>query len=283
MEEYKMNEKVRQLTVSVRATVTLLLTAATLIVIGIFNEALNWDIFGPKVEAVLYGVFFSCIALAIIGVAMTFVLGIREIVHSFQTIEKVSTGSKEVLAEVSNGTYKKYLLWPLMLLLGIIIMFASANHFVQNHRAGVFKDITKGQMKQFDSKLAQILSLLAVPPRNNVPPDLHDMIKSMKNLSYIQEVALYLPDPTDVAVMWRYTTSGEYERKNGFEKFFVAKDFEKAMTEALRGSEGNLQEINDRRDFIWYYIVKDPTSKAIGVIRIDGNTRENFREYMLGS
>lgn len=278
-----MNEKVRQLTVSVRATVTLLLTAATLIVIGIFNEALNWDIFGPKVEAVLYGVFYSSIALAIIGVAMTFVLGIREIVHSFQAIEKVSTGSKEELVEVSNRTYVKYLLWPLVLLLGIIITFAGANYFVQDHRAGVFKRIAAGQMKQFNSKLAQVLSLMAVPPRNNVPPDLHDMLKSMKNLSYIQEVALYLPDPNDVAVMWRYTTSGEYERENGFEKFFVAKNFEKAMAEALRGSEGNLREINDRRDFIWYYLVKDPMGKAIGVIRIDGNTRENFREYMLGS
>jgi len=102
-----MNQRIRQLTLSVRATVTLLLTAAALIVVGIFNATLKWDLFGPKVEAILYGVFFSCIALAVIGVALTLVLGIRDVVHSFQAIEKSRSETKDELPEAPRTTYTK--------------------------------------------------------------------------------------------------------------------------------------------------------------------------------
>lgn len=83
--------------------------------------------------------------------------------------------------------------------------------------------------------------------------------------------------------MWGYTAWREYKTEDGFAKFFVAKDFEKAMTEAVHGSETNLSKINERREFIWYFIVKDQNGKAIAVIRLDGNPRENFRDYVLGS
>ncbi len=34
-------------------TLILLAIGAVLVVLGIFNEALNWDIFGPRLEAFL--------------------------------------------------------------------------------------------------------------------------------------------------------------------------------------------------------------------------------------
>jgi hypothetical protein len=278
-----MKERIRQLTLSVKATVILLLTAATLIVVGIFNDTLKWDIFGPKIEAVLYGVFFSSIALAIIGVAMTIVLGIREVVHSFQSIERSSSGTKEDIPEASKKVYTRHLLWSLVALLGIIVMFAGANYMIQGHRSKVFKRIAAEQMKQFESRFTQIVSPLLAPPRNNVPPDLHDMIKSMDNLTYIDKTTLYLPDPTDNSALWGYTAWREYKKEDGFAKFFVAKDFEKAMAEALHGSDARMREINNRRDFIWYYLLKNQQGKPIAVLRIDGNSRENFREYVLGS
>lgn len=278
-----MKERIKQLTLSVQATVILLLTAATLIVVGIFNATLKWDIFGPKVEAVLYGVFFSSIALSVIGVAMTIVLGIREVVHSFQLMEKSSSGSKEDIREVSKRTYTWHLLWSLVVLLAVIIMFGGANYFIQGHRSKVFKRIATEQIKQFDSKLVQIVSPLLVPPRNNVPRDLHNIIKSINNLTYINKTTLYLPDPVDNSAMWGYTAWREYREEDGFAKFFVAKEFEKAMVEALHGSDARMREINSRRDFIWYYLIKDQQGKPIAVLRLDGNPKENFREYVLGS
>ena len=52
-----------------------------LVVLGIFNAALNWDIFGPRLEAFLYGVFGSCMSLAAFGVAMTVILALQESVR----------------------------------------------------------------------------------------------------------------------------------------------------------------------------------------------------------
>ncbi len=278
-----MNQRISQLTLSVRATVTLLLTAAVLIVVGIFNATLTWDLFGPKVEAVLYGVFFSSIALAVIGVALTLVLGIRDVVHSFQAIEKSRSEAKDELPEAPRTTYTKILLWCLVLLLGTIATFAGANYLVQGHRVTVFKRIAAEQMKQFNSRIVRLVSPLPGPLHNNVPSDLYDLIKNLDNLGYIQKTTLYVPDPQDVSSMWGYTALREYKKEDGFAKFFVAKDFEKAMTEAVHGSEANLIRINERREFIWYFIVKDQNGKAIAIIRLDGNPRENFRDYVLGS
>jgi hypothetical protein len=276
-------ERNRQLTLSVKATVILLLAAAALIVIGIFNATLRWDIFGPKVEAVLYGVFFSCIALSIIGVAMTLVLGIREVVHSFQAIERSSSGSKEELPDASRRSYTRQLLWTFAALLATVAMFAAANYVIQGHRSKVFKRIAAEQMKQFDSKLIQMISSLSVPPRKNVPSDLHDLIRSIDNLAYVEKATLYLPDPTDSSAMWGFTARRGYSAEDGFAKFFVAKDFERAMAEALHGSQARMRDINNKRGFVWYYIVSDRKGKSIAVLRLEGNPRENYREYMLGS
>lgn len=278
-----MKQRIRHLTLSVRATVVLLLTAATLIVVGIFNETLKWDIFGPRVEAILYGVFFSSIALACIGVALTLVLGIQDIVRSFQALEKASSGTCNEMLEASKSVYVKYLLCSLGLLFGIIVVLASANYVVQGHRVKVFKNIAADQMKQFNSRFTQIVSSLPEPPRNNVPLDLYELIKSLDNLSYIQKTTLYLMDTGDNAAMWGYSPRGEYKKEEGFTRFFVAKDFEKAIAEAINGEETFLRKINDRREFTWYFIVKNKSGKGIAVVRLNGNPRENFRDYVLGS
>ena len=52
-----MKRRIRMLTLVVHATALLLALAAGLVVVGIFNESLDWDLFGPKLEAILYGVF----------------------------------------------------------------------------------------------------------------------------------------------------------------------------------------------------------------------------------
>jgi hypothetical protein len=225
----------------------------------------------------------TSIALAVIGVALTLVLGIRDVVHSFQVIERYSSGVREEPPETAKTTSTKRLLWCLVLLFTIIVLFSSANHMIQSHRVKVFKRIAAEQMQQFNSRFVQIVSPFPGPPRNNVPPDLHDLVKSLDDLSYIEKTTLYVPDPQDTSAMWGYTAAREYKKEDGFAKFFVAKDFEKAMTEAVHGAETHLQKINEKREFTWYFIMKDQTGKAIAVIRIDGNSRENFRGYFLGS
>lgn len=49
----------------VRLTAVLLGLSSVLVIVGLFDAFLNWDIFSKRVESVLYGAFFSCITLAV--------------------------------------------------------------------------------------------------------------------------------------------------------------------------------------------------------------------------
>lgn len=277
-----MEARVRQLAQSVRVTVALLLAAGTLIVIGIFNETLKWDIFGPKVEAVLYGVFFSCIVLAVIGVAMTLVLGIRDVVHSFQAIERSRSGRED--REVApGGTPARYFLRPLAALLAVVSLLAGTDWVVQSHRARVFRRLAADQLTRFEPRIAGLASGLTPPPRSNVSPELYDMIKSLDDLPYVMRTTLYLPDPGDPSAMWGYTAWRDYQKADGFAKFFVSQEFEHAMAEAVHGSEARLRDINGRNDLIYYHVVKDAAGRPLGVVRLDADPGQSFREYPLGS
>lgn len=278
-----MKKRIKLLTLVVQGTIILLSIAAALIVVGIFNESLKWDIFGPKIEALLYGMFGSCIALACVGVAMTLVLGVQEIVKAFQSIRQTTSGPSDSPADASRGTYLKCLAGLVIVTAVLVSALAVVNHTVQKHRSKVFKHLVTGQMKSFEGRLAALLASLEAPPRNHVPRDLHDFINTLDDLSFVNKTTLYLPDLKDKSAMWGYTAWREYREEDGFAHFFVAKDFEHAIAKGLEGSPAELDALNEQTGFIWYFLVKNADGRPVGVIRIDGNSRENFREYKLGS
>jgi hypothetical protein len=72
-----MKSHMKLLSLVVRASVILLAGSAVLVVLGMFNAFLDWDIFSPEVERILYGIFGSCLALAGIGAATCVVIGIQ--------------------------------------------------------------------------------------------------------------------------------------------------------------------------------------------------------------
>ncbi len=74
-------KRIKLLSLTVAITISLLLIGAVLVVLGIFNSFLNWDIAGPQLEKILYGIFSTSLALGAFGVAITIVLGIQEIVN----------------------------------------------------------------------------------------------------------------------------------------------------------------------------------------------------------
>ena len=79
-----MRSRFKLLSLTVGATVVLLMAGAFLVVLGIFDDYLNWDIFSPQVEKFLYGVFGSCVALGGFGAAISIVLGMQEIVKALR-------------------------------------------------------------------------------------------------------------------------------------------------------------------------------------------------------
>ena len=260
----------------------MLFAAAVLIVMGIFNALLEWEIFGPKVEAVLYGVFFSSIALAGIGVAMTFVIGFRDIVLSIRVIERKSSGNVEESPELPKWMFARRLIWILVALVAVITVFAGIDSMIQTHRSQVFKRLASRQIEQFDKRLIPLMEECPTPPQHAVPVELFDVIRSMNELDYISSVELYMKDPADPAVIWKYRPYRVYKIEEGFNRCFASRDWEKAISEAFNGSSISLDNLNRQKDFFWYHAIGGKNGGIPAILKIQGNSKENFREYPLG-
>lgn len=276
-----MKSKVRLLSLVVSFTLVLLTTGALLVVLGIFNEALNWDIFGPKLESFLYGVFGSCMALAGFGVAMSVIISMQESVRDFKKFVQTRTNQEEP-PDAPKRTYASRMLGVVAVMATLVALCALVDHVVLSRRCKVFKQLAAEQGGNFQTKIIGMLGGFSAPPQNNVPRDLYDVLKTLDNLDFINRTTLYIPDPAEPTAMWGYTAWRDYTNTDGFARFFVAKDFEKAMRKAMDGSTVDLDQINNRNEFIWYKLLAAEGGKGRAILRIDGNSHHSFREYKLG-
>ncbi|MEB3282941.1 MAG: hypothetical protein VKK42_28875 [Lyngbya sp.] len=277
-----MKRRIKILSFTVATTIALLLLGATLVVLGIFDEILNWDIFSAKVEAVLMGIFWASVALSFFGVAITFVLGIQEIVGAIGSLKRnPDLDSSSVIPEAPKTTYLLYMVGLVSVFSALIGVLSLVNHRITVHRTRVFKEIASEQMNSLQNKWVQQVGQITAPPRNNVPLSLHDLMLSISGLSFINNMTLYLPDTEDETVIWSYAPGWNFEKEKGFKRTFVAKEYEQAIQAAFAGKPELLNVINNRTGFTWYYVVKNPQDQPIAVLRINGNSQENFREYRL--
>jgi len=276
-----MKSKVRLLSLVVSFTLILLTIGAVLVVLGIFNEALNWDIFGPRLEAFLYGVFGSCMALAGFGVAMAVIISMQESVRDFKKFVQSRTNQEET-PEAPKRTYAMRMLGVVAVMAILVALCALIDHVVLTQRCKVFKRLAAEQVGNFQPKFVGLVGAFPTPPQNNVPRDLYDVVKTLDNLDFIDRTTLYIPDPAEPTAMWGYTAWRDYTNADGFARFFIAKDFEKAMRRAVDGSAADLDQINDRNEFVWYKLLPGENGKGKAVVRIDGNSHQSFREYRLG-
>lgn len=138
-----MKQTLHPLIISSSTTIIFLCISAILVVLGSFNEYLQWDIFSPQLEKILYGIFSSSVTLGLFGVAITFVLGIQEAVKGINILAHAKQQSVNGL-NAYQFSFSRYiyvflgLISALTLLVGI---FATANHFIQEHRNSVFQKI----------------------------------------------------------------------------------------------------------------------------------------------
>lgn len=276
-----MKSKVRLLSLVVSFTLILLTIGAVLVVLGIFNEALNWDIFGPKLEAFLYGVFGSCMALAGFGVAMAVIISMQESVRDFKKFVQTRTNQEET-PDAPRRIYAARMLGVVAVMAILVALCAVIDHIVLSQRCKVFKRLAAEQVGNFQPKIVGLVGAFSAPPQNTVPRDLYDVVKTLDNLDFINRTTLYIPDPTEPTAMWGYTAWRDYTNADGFARFFIAKDFEKAMRRAVDGSAADLDQINDRNEFVWYKLLSGENGKGKAVVRIDGNSHQSFREYRLG-
>ncbi|MDT9184816.1 hypothetical protein [Limnospira sp. PMC 289.06] len=275
-----MKKRVKRLSFTVAMTVSLLLIGATLAVLGIFDDMLNWDIFSPQVEQLLRAIMAGCIVLSVFGVAITFVLGIQEIVKSIGLLQK-SRGLDELetVADAPKTTYMLYMSGVVAVFAVLISALSVANLMITNHRNRVFKRIATEQMQQLSDEFVQQISLLNEPPRADVPNTLDDLIRSVQKLSFVNDITLYLPDQQDDIIIWNYDSMWVDYPQKGFERQIVAKEYEQAIQSAFQGQPELLQALNGTTSFQWYYLIRDQQNQPLAVLRINGNQRENFREY----
>jgi hypothetical protein len=225
-----MKNPIKLLSLVVRATVILLTGSAVLVVLGIFNGSLHWDIFSPEAEKVLYGVFGSFVALGAFGAAISLVLGIQEVVTSFRRlVDRADPANAEVKAEAPRRSYLAALAAVLILLVLTVTGFGMANRRVTAHRFDVFKLVAQDQMRQLGPRLATEVERIGKPCDSCGTPTLIQLFDTMSGLSFISNATLYLPDPEDDAVLWRYPESGLYSvhadnSQGKMTRFFIAKD-----------------------------------------------------------
>ncbi|MGB3514410.1 MAG: hypothetical protein WBA93_35400 [Microcoleaceae cyanobacterium] len=214
---------------------------------------------------------------------MTLVLGIQEIVTAISSLQRSREGeNKTVTPEAIKTIYLLYMAGIVTIFSAIIGTLSFVNYRITVHRTKVFKRIAAEQMQNLQNKFAQQISQLTAPPKKNVPRTLDDLVKNVQKLSFVSSITLYMSDTTDDSVIWSYSSWGTYNEKNGFERLFVAKEYEKAVQGAFQGNPELLKVINGRTGFQWYYVVKNQNNQPITILKINGNPNENFREYRLG-
>ncbi|MCX7003667.1 MAG: hypothetical protein NTV22_10410 [bacterium] len=277
-----MKSPVHFLALVVTATAWLLVVVATLLVLGIFNEALHWDIFGPRVEAILTGVFGACGALAGVGVALTMVLGVADVVRSFRSLH-AALAHQAPTPPPARGSQVLTLAGIALAMTALVVGLAFVNGAIQRHRSGVFKRLAQEQMAHFAPKLAAQLPLIHTPPTNAAPADLQTLMQTLNDFSFVSSVVLYIPDSTDAAALWEYAPTTYRRSATHFTRFFIAKDLDRAMRQAFDGDSHALEASGARMPFEAYFIIRDAAAAPRAVLRVWGNQQENFREYRSGS
>lgn len=273
-----MRNHIRLLSLVARATIVLLAIGAFLVVLGIFDNMLDWDIFSPEAEKFLYGIFASCVALGGFGAAISFVIGIQEVVGSFRRIaDRAHPAAATPAPEANRRTYVAVLAALLAGLVVTVVLLGNVNRRVEARRLEVFKLIAQDQMKQLGPRLLAETVKIPAPCEACATPVLDQVFRTLDRLSFFTHVELFVADPADPAVLWRYPVAGE--KGPLFERFFIARDDDRAVQLALAGDPGWLQQKNSAPAFVWYHVLRDAAGKARAVVRINGNPHESFREY----
>ncbi len=284
-----MKSPIKLLSLVVRATVLLLTGSAILVVLSIFNATLHWDIFSPAAEKVLYGIFGSFVALGAFGAAISLVLGIQEVVTSFRRlVDRAHPESAAASVEAPRKSYVVALAAVLVLLILIIGGFGLANRRITAHRIEVFKLIAQDQMEQLGPRLATEVAGIQKPCGSCGTSTLVQLFDTMAGLSFVSNATLYLPDPDDDTVLWRYPADGIYSVRDAGQqskmvRFFIAKDDDRAVKLALQGDPAWINQKNSGAGFVWYHVVHDAQGHNRGVLVIDGNANESFRDYTAGA
>lgn len=274
-----MSERVRLLALSTRATISLLLVGAFLVVLGFFDEFLGWDIFAPGVEKALTAVFASSVALGAFGLAISFAAGLRDAVAA---IERLGPERPENPRATLAVTRRRALIWlgSLFGLLGLTVFgFNLANDRILANRQKAFKALAKHQMQELGPRWAAELGRFPEPCPLCVAPGLQELVRAFDNQSFCRAIDVYLADPADPGVLWHYQPPSDSEKPAMLDRMLVSRDQERAISQALHRQPAWIDQMNGDLNWLAYQTVKAADGRPLAVVEILGNDQESYRDY----
>jgi len=275
-----MRSRVKLLSLTVGATVVLLTIGAFLVVLGTFDQYLGWDIFSPETEKILWALFFTCLSLGGFGAAISIVLGLQEVVKALRRmIEAARPEAAEPVPEAPRRSYAVILAVLLVLLMTTVAGGNVANRRIEARRLATFKLIVRDEMRQLGPHLKSEVASIPVPCRTCGTPGLHELHHTLDELSFCRSSVLYMPDPANEMVLWRYPAAAEEGKPPGFERLFIASDVDRALKQALSGDTAWIDQMNGAPAFEWNQMIRDDGGKVRAVLKIFGNPDESYHEY----
>ncbi len=280
-----MTPRLRPLKLAVLSTSVLLLLGAALATLGLFDEALGWDIFGARIEAVLRGVLMVSVVSAAFGVGVTVVLGTHELVVTLRSIAEGLHPERERRREAPLRAYVRPLVIACSGLAMAVVGLSVADHEIQRQRDRVFRRLATEQLERFGPRIAGEAAETPLV-RDDARPTargLADLLLSLEGLSFVANAQVLLPDPHDEHALWRYTAVRHVDGDGDdrLEHVYVAKDEERAVVRALAGDPAPLEQLDDRTPFVAHAVVYDDEGIPRAVVRLEADRREDFREYSL--
>jgi hypothetical protein len=213
---------------------------------------------------------------------MTVIIALQESVRDFKRFVQARTHQEDA-ADAPRRTYAVRMMAVVFAMALLVSICALLNRVELRQRCTVFKRLAAEQVGNFEGKIVGVVGKFPAPPQKDVPRDLYDVVKAVDNLDFVTTATVYLSDPNEATAMWGFTAwRDSYSNEDGFARFYVAKDFEKAMRKAMDGNPSDLEKINARNEFTWYRLLPGADGSPKAVVRIDGDSHQSFREYRLG-
>ncbi len=260
----------------IRSTALLLAIATVLVIVGIFDATLGWDIFGPVLESVLVGVFCTCLVLATTGIALSLVLGLEELVD----LMRAGHDGRRLDPPRAMSTYLRWAGLGTVALAMLIVVLSAINHRIQLHRHGVFKEIAHERALEAADRIARDSSAIR---ERRIALALRDAMLLLQDDPAIRSAAVLAADPADPDIVWRYAPKNWHQpEKHRFERSFAGRDRERVALEGFRGDRSAIDAFNSRDGFDWIEFVRPPEGPPY-VLVLRGNPSQNFRVYSGGS
>ena len=279
-----MKPRLRPLELAVLSTSALLLVGAALAALAVFDEALGWDILGAQIEAVLRGVLLVSVIMGVFGVAVSVVLGIHELVAAVRSIADGLLPEAAPRREAPARAYARPVALALAALALAVVGLSAADHVIRHGRDRVFRRLAAEQLERFGPRIGREAARLPLTrdagSDDTMAPALSELVLSLEELSFVAQVQVLMPDPHDEHALWRYSAAPGHD-DDRLERVYVAKDEERAVVRALAGDSALLEQLDARMPFVAHAVVCDDQGMPRAVVRLEGDRREDFRDYSL--